>query len=140
MATRGEKITQSLRRKINSSDIPTNFDLNVDTGDLLVIYNQNAIKRSIINLVLTGPFERPYKPNLGSRIRRLLFENATALLSSQIKTEIETTIRNYEPRARVQNVLVEDKSDDNQYNVTIQFSTLEVAEIQTVSINLVRAR
>ena len=78
------------------------FQVNPLTDDLIAIKNQTAISRSIRNLVLTAPGERFFNNELGSRVNELLFETVDDITAASIKSEIENTIQNYEPRVRYQ--------------------------------------
>ena len=73
-------------------DISFSFDPHPITKDLPVIINERAITRSVRNLVETILTERPFNPDLGSNIRKMLFENVTIPTSIEIKDQIENSI------------------------------------------------
>jgi len=73
-------------------DISATFQINPLNDDLIAIQNANAISRSVRNLVFTLPGEKPFQPNVGSNVSRLLFENLDLLTADSIKREIENTI------------------------------------------------
>ena len=102
-------------------DISATFQSNPLNSDLIALKNENAIARSVRNLVLTIPGERPFAPALGSNVNNLLFENFDDLTASAIKSEIENTIRNFEPRARLVSVRALPDMDRNSYEVIIEF-------------------
>ena len=77
------------------------FQVNPLTDDLIAIKNQNAIARSLRNLVLTTPGERFFNNGIGSRVNDLLFENVNDLTASSVRSEIENTIKNFEPRVKL---------------------------------------
>jgi phage baseplate assembly protein W len=81
-------------------DISATFQINPLNGDLIGLVNQNAIARSIRNLILTGPGERPFNPVLGSDVGSLLFDNLDSLTAASIKSQIRDTITNFEPRVK----------------------------------------
>ena len=85
-------------------DISATFQVNPINYDLIALRNENAIARSVRNLVLTLPGERPFAPVLGSNVSNLLFENFDELTASAIKSEIRTTLDNYEPRIELNSV------------------------------------
>ena len=87
-------------------DISATFQINPLNRDLIQLKNANAIARSIRNLIMTVPGERPFNPVLGSQVTNLLFENLDKLTASTIKTEIINTIQNFEPRVRLNEVIV----------------------------------
>ena len=102
-------------------DISLSFLKHPITNDLSTVSNNTAIARSVRNLILTSFGERFFAPNLGSRINRSLFELLDYGSASIIQTEIETTIKNFEPRVILGSVIVTPQYDDNGYNVIIVF-------------------
>jgi len=86
-----------------------------------VLSNETAISRSIRNLVLTALGERPFQPNLGSRISRSLFELLDFGTASIIRKDIELTIKNFEPRVEINTIEVTPEYDNNGYNVLISY-------------------
>lgn len=107
-------------------DISLSFQVNPLNYDLIAIKNETAIARSIRNLVFTLPGERFFNPNLGSRISRSLFDNIDDITASTIKDEIQNTIRNYEPRVRLIDVIVTADPDNNQFDVLIQYQIIGI--------------
>ena len=83
--------------------------------------NESAIARSVRNLVLTIQGERPFQPVLGTGVSRLLFENMDKLTASAIRSEVRTTIENYEPRVEIGEIIVEPDYEGNAMNVTLQY-------------------
>jgi len=102
-------------------DISATFQVNPLNDDLIANRNENAIARSVRNLVLTVPGEKPFQPDVGSRVLDLLFDNMDELTASSIKTEIETTINNFEPRVQLNEVRVEPNYDSNEFDVTVEY-------------------
>ena len=102
-------------------DISATFQVNPLNDDLIANRNENAIARSVRNLVLTVPGEKPFQPDVGSRVIDLLFDNMDELTASSIKTEIETTINNFEPRVQLNEVRVEPNYDSNEFDVTVEY-------------------
>ena len=102
-------------------DISMSFQVNPINYDLIGLKNESAIARSVRNLVLTYPGERFFNQNLGSKVSRSLFENIDEISASVIKDEIENTIRNYEPRVDLIDVIVNPDYDNNNFNVTINY-------------------
>ena len=97
------------------------FQVNPLTDDLIAIKNQTAISRSIRNLVLTTPGERFFNNGLGSQVNNLLFENIDDLTASSVKSEIENTLENYEPRIKLEDVSVKPEFDMNEFHVTLNY-------------------
>lgn len=102
-------------------DISLAFRRHPITNDVTVLTNETAISRSIRNLVLTSFGERFFSPILGSKIGSSLFELLDFGSASVIQTEIENTIKNYEPRVLLNTVEVTPQYDDNAYSVLISY-------------------
>ena len=107
-------------------DISMSFGSNPLTDDLIALKNENAISRSVRNIVMTLPGEKPFAPNFGSRVSALLFENMDEITSSLIVDEIRTSIDNYEPRVELQSVDVFPDFEGNSYEVTIIYNIIGV--------------
>ena len=102
-------------------DLSASFQTNPLSNDLIALKNESAIARSVRNLVLTIQGERPFQPVLGTGVSRLLFENMDKLTASAIRSEIRTTIENYEPRVEINEILVEPDFEGNAMHVTLQY-------------------
>ena len=113
------------------------FQVNPLTDDLIAIKNQTAISRSIRNLVLTAPGERFFNNGLGSRVNELLFENVDDLTASSVKSEIENTIKNFEPRVKLLTTRVSANLDSNEFDVIITYEIIGIdAQSQQLSFAL----
>ena len=102
-------------------DISASFQINPLNRDLIQLKNANAIARSIRNLIMTVPGERPFNPVLGSQVPNLLFETLDKLTASSIKSEIINTLTNFEARIRLNEVIVKAQPNNNQFDVQIQY-------------------
>ena len=102
-------------------DLSASFQTSPLNNDLIALKNESAIARSVRNLVLTGRGERPFQPILGTGVSRLLFENMDKLTASSIRSEIRTTIENYEPRVEINEIIVEPDFEGNAFHVTLQY-------------------
>lgn len=122
------------------SDLTTNFNIHPTRGDVILLYDEIAVKRSIINLMYTEPYERFFRPNIGAGLKAYLFENINQDIEFIIKEKIIETIRNYEPRANLINVSVTAKPDDNMYVASIIFSVLNSINPVTLEVILRRVR
>lgn len=122
------------------SDFNISFGLNPFDGDIARLTNVDAIKRSIVSLVLTDKYERLLDPRIGSSVRKMLFEPMSGLTSMMLKNYIEECIINYEPRAAIEEVIVQPDYDRNSYVVTVAFSLKSEEEIQLVQFLLERIR
>ena len=102
-------------------DLSASFQTSPLNNDLIALKNESAIARSVRNLVLTGRGERPFQPILGTGVSRLLFENMDKLTASAIRSELRTTIENYEPRVEINEIIVEADFERNAFDVTLQY-------------------
>ena len=114
-------IQPAQRTSLGFKDISASFQINPLNDDLIALKNENAIARALKNLVLTVPGEKPFQPDVGSNVYALLFENFDKLTAESIKSEIENTINNFEPRVRLNKVTVEPNFDSYEFNVTVQY-------------------
>lgn len=99
-----------------------------DTKDIALINNEDAVKQSIINILLTNVGERVYNPTFGSEINKLLFENVTPQTTATLISLIKSAIDNFEPRAKVIDVVASPLPDNNAYTVSIVFSVINKTE------------
>ncbi len=109
------------RRSQGFLDLSASFQNNPMSNDLISLKNETAIARSVRNLILTTQGERPFQPVLGSNVNNLLFDNMDKLTAASLKTEIETTIENYEPRVDINDIIVDPNYDNNEFNVTVSY-------------------
>lgn len=110
------------------------------TKDLVPLKDEDAIKRSIKNLLYTDNFERPFEANKGAGLIHLLFEPISKITRFQIQSEIEDTIRQYEPRAELMAVEVLADPENNGYEARITFGLVNKIDPITVDIFLERLR
>jgi len=110
-----ERVSKSFK------DISMSFQVNPLTYDLIALTNENAISRSIRNLVLTNRGERFFSSNLGSRVNAMLFETLDSLTASSVKDEIENTIKNFEPRVELISVDAVPDYDNVELSITIKY-------------------
>src|SRR6056300_819482 len=96
-------------------DIDLDFKLNPVTHDIGLKTDVQAVKQSLKNLFMTQRGEKKFQPNYGSGIRALLFEPVDYLTGSIIEKEIEFMIKNYEPRVKVQGIVVSASTDTHEY-------------------------
>jgi phage baseplate assembly protein W len=102
-------------------DLDLNFNIHPVRKDISKSIGPMAVVNSIKNLILTNHYERPFQPDIGSNVRRLLFENLDNITATTIKDEIERTIVNYEPRATVKTINVTADYDNNGFTVYLEF-------------------
>lgn len=121
-------------------DIPLKFNAHPVTGDVVTVKNVDAVKQSVKNLVLTNFFERPYNPFLGGNIISQLFENADPITEYNVATNIRTVLDNFEPRAIIDDVIVQSDPDLNVLKATIVFRIRNNINPFTVDVFLERVR
>jgi len=102
-------------------DLDLNFTLHPVKKDVSTHLNEYAIINAVKNLISTNFYEKPFRPQVGSSVRSLLFENVDPLVASRLERSIEETILNYEPRVSVTNVRAQASPDENLYLVTLTF-------------------
>jgi len=107
-------------------DVSGSFLVSSLNYDLISLKNENAIARSIRNLVLTSPGERFFNENLGSNVSKSVFENMDNVSASIIQSEIENTINNYEPRVNLRDVKARPDFDNNSFDVTITYEIIGI--------------
>ena len=133
-------INKSKKAVRTYKDLDLDFTRHPVTNDVVKIEDVNAVKRSVKNLVQTNHYERPFHPELGCGIRELLFENFTPLTGIFIKRKVEEVITNYEPRARLSQVTVNEQPDRNGIEVTVYFYVMNIPEPVSVTTLLQRIR
>ena len=107
-------------------DISLSFLKNPITNDILVIKNEDAIKKSVINLVKTKLGERFFNSLLGSRINESVFELSNTGINVVIESELSTLLSNYEKRISVSNISAEVIEDDYELNIKIDYTIIGI--------------
>ena len=103
------------------SDLDLRFKPQPGSKDISISYDDQAVIRSIRNLLLTKPYERLWNPELGSDIDGLLFEPISPLTANLLRDEIIRTINNWEPRAKIASIDIVPYIDQNGYNISLSF-------------------
>jgi len=105
-------------------DISMTFKVNPLNYDLIGLKNENAIARSVRNIVFTLPGEKFFDEGFGSQISASLFENMDEISADQIVDEIRQSIENYEPRVNLLDVQAFPNFDNNQFDVVIVYEII----------------
>ena len=122
-------------------DINLSFKRHPVTNDLVVIKNEDAIKKSVKNIIFTILGEKPYSPLFGTSVNSSLFELANPLAHVRISDEIKSTLLNYEPRISNIKVNVANYPDSHELNATIQYDITGIpSPSQSVDVLLQPAR
>lgn len=122
------------------SDLDLNFTAHPVTKDIVRRFDENAIKASVKNLLLTRNFERPFHSEIGSPIRALLFELPGPMFTVMMKRAIVDVINNFEPRVNIIDVLVNDSLDENAVYITLNFKIVNTERPITLDLALERTR
>ncbi|NDA78392.1 MAG: hypothetical protein EBY07_11470 [Actinobacteria bacterium] len=121
------------------SDIDFAFTQSAN-GDLAVKYDDNAIKQSVKNLILTVNYERPFHPELGCQVHNQLFENFTPITEFIVRQTIYDVLLKFEPRIKVIDILVDADTDRNGLEITVTFRFINDPRPITVTTFLNRVR
>ena len=140
MARVQDRFTASQAKNQPFSDFTNDLVPHPVTGELIRFTGENAINVSIRNLLFTNTGERLFQPAIGGDIHKLLFEPMTSATGNLIKTMIEKTIRDYEPRAKVLQTIVNPDFDRNLYTVSIQYLIINRQAPVTLNVTLTRVR
>jgi len=122
------------------SDLDLNFTIHPVKKDINRYTNETAVVNSIKNLILTNHYERPFQPDIGSNVRRLLFENMDTVTATTLEKEIAQTISNYEPRANISRLNVSPDYDNNGFKVYMEFYVVNRTTPITINFFLERIR
>ena len=122
-------------------DINLSFKRHPVTNDVVAIRDEDAIKRSVRNIIFTILGEKPFDPTFGSVMNDSLFELSTSLNEIRISDEITSSLNRFEPR--ISNIVVNTtvQPDSNELNCTVQYDITGIpAPTQTVDVLLFPAR
>ena len=136
----GTLTNQSKRSARIYKDLNLDFQQNSATKDIQKLTDVEAVKRSVRNLINTNHYEKPFRPQVGSNLRAMLFENISPQMNHAISKEIDLLITNYEPRCRLVEVSTVPDFDKNAYSATISFYVVNHPEPVTVESFLERLR
>ena len=112
------------RVSVGFKDLSMTFKQNPLNNDLIALKNENAIARSIKNIVFTLPGEKYFDPEFGSDISAALFENIDDISGGMIEDQLRQSINNYEPRVNLQEVITSPNYDNNAFDVTIRYEII----------------
>lgn len=122
------------------SDFKPDLSLSPVNQDILRTVNEEAVKSSIRNLLLTNKGERPFQPELGCDIRRMLFENITPDQLLIMQDMVKTTIQLHEKRAEVLEVKCTTALDSNSVEISVTFHVLNKQDPVNMTIQMERIR
>jgi phage baseplate assembly protein W len=113
-----ERVSQGFK------DISMTFQSNPLTSDIIALKNENAIARSIRNIVFTIPGEKFFDESFGSNINKSLFDNIDELSALIIKDQITESIESFEPRVQLIRVNTFPDFDNNSFDVTVIYEII----------------
>lgn len=140
MAITKDRFQNSDRKNQVYSDFLNDLSPHPITGDVVRYVNENAVSRSIRNLIATNKGERLYQPAIGSDIYKMLFEPMSDAIAQLLSTSIQTLIADYEPRAKVISVIAAPNFEGNAYAVTVQYMIINRPSPITLNVTLTRVR
>jgi|TARA_Y100000361_G_scaffold123263_1_gene115840 phage baseplate assembly protein W len=130
--------SRNVRRYV---DLDLFFEKKIPNNDVNTITDVQAVKRSVRNLVLLNPYEKPFHPEISSGIRGMLFELMTPFVAAQLTKKVEDVINNFEPRARLVSVRSTPDYDRNAYEVSVEFYVVNTpTELVDLTVMLERLR
>lgn len=122
------------------SDLDLNFTMHPVKKDINRHTNEAAVVNSIKNLILTNHYERPFQPDIGSNVRRILFENMDTITATTLRNEIAQTVKNYEPRVSISKLEVTADYENNGFTVNMEFYVINKTNPITINFFLERIR
>jgi phage baseplate assembly protein W len=129
----------AIRPSREFKDFSATFQVNPLNRDAIALKNETAISRAVRNLVFTLIGEVPYS-DIGSSVNRLLFENMDSFTASALDTEIRNCL-SFEPRIRLEDVVVTPNYDQNEFNVKITYNIVGIDVLpQQLTLALVPTR
>jgi len=138
--SRADKFTQLNKKQEMFSDFLNNFSVSPFNNQLAKTTNENAVRQSVKNLILTNFGERLFQPNIGGNINRSLFGLADEVTASNLVYDIKQTIKINEPRANLIDIKVFPSPDRNSFIIDIIFSVINSQTPIALNLVLRRAR
>lgn len=133
-------VNQTFQRNNIYRDFDLSFSRNPLTNDVSKKTDANAIQQSLKMLLNTYYYERPFRPDVGSNLRRILFEPADPITIQELRASIEELIINYETRVLVDSIKITDLSDQNAYAISLEYKINNLTEPRLLTVTLKRLR
>lgn len=133
-------ITPITKKQVRYSDFGRNLAVHPVSSDVSRKTNEESIKESIRNLILTDRGERLFQPNIGCDIRKLFFSNQGPETATLIERLIRETITNHEPRCEIVGIDVGGLIDSNTIDISIVFTLVNHDDEITVNLAMDRIR
>ena len=136
-----QRTNASSRTARTYKDLNLNFSLNQGTKDVAKKTDIEAVKQSVLNLILTKHYERPFHPEIGSNVTAALFETMSPVSANILTKQIKDVIENFEPRARLVGIRSIPDFDRNAYSMSLEFYVVNTpTELVTLDVMLERLR
>lgn len=128
------------KKEIVFSDLDATFQKHPVTKDISLRVDEQAVKFALKNIILTSNWERPFHSEVGTPIKRMLFENITSTFDIILKQVITDAITIYEPRVNILDIIVAASPDNNSVYITIKFNIKNTVRDLTLDLTLKRTR
>lgn len=138
--SRADQITQTQRKIETYSDFTNNLVRHPVTNQLVVLKNEDAVRQAFKNLIYTNVFARFFNPFFGTGVTSSMFELDTPFLIEDLKTSINLSARQFEPRVQIINLTIMDSPDQNAISINIVFQLVNNPTPITLPILLKRVR
>jgi phage baseplate assembly protein W len=133
-------ITSRQKKITIYSDFKKDIEISPLSNDLAVLKDEDAVKESIKNLILTNKGERLMQPDIGANVTAMLFENMTPAVMKIMEEQIRETINTYEPRCELIDITVSPDYDNNIVRVRIEFFITNQEQPVEITVFLERTR
>ena len=121
-------------------DLDLSFKKHPGSKDVLKSYDVEAVKTAIRNIFMYNMFEKPFDPLFGMNLRKFLFEDFSVLTTPLVQRHLQDQIDQYEPRAVIDSLTLDQASDDHSIHIEVKFHAIGFANSQTVNLVVERTR
>jgi phage baseplate assembly protein W len=128
------------KREVVYRDLDLDFARHPFSGDVSQKVDMDAIRRSVRNLILTKRFDKPFHPEINSGIYECLFDPISPLYENKLKENVSYVLKTYEPRIKINNIIVVVSPDENYIFLSLSFTVIEIQKSSEVKIALQRTR
>ena len=135
-----QTLTPNSIKNIIYSDMLTDFSRHVTTGELNKKTNEEAVKQSVRNLLMTNHYERLFHPEIGSGLTGMLFENFTPVTHKRCENYIKEVFDKFEPRADLVRLQISPNIDGNAIAITVHFKIKNLGTQTSLQLLLERTR
>lgn len=122
------------------TDFNVSFVAHPVTGDIVKVHDEQAIKQSLRNMIMTNFYDAPFQPRKGSSVRNILFEPVSHFTVTRLKDSLTSMIDMYEPRVNIVSLVVSLTDDETAYHIYMTYSIINTIEPLTLNFLLQRIR